>query len=81
MLVRLPPGRARVDGVVVGPCAESPPLKFLGQLVQTENTAPPGLTVIVGDRGQPQGTNRLAVTVTVAVGVGRRQGSGGRATC
>jgi len=42
-------------------------VKFLGQPVQTVNTAPPGLTVIVGVRGQPQGTNRLAVTVTVTV--------------
>jgi hypothetical protein len=31
-------------------------VKFLNQLVQIENTAPPGLSVIVGDRGQPQGT-------------------------
>lgn len=35
--------------------------------MQTENTAPPGLTVIVGDEAEPQGTNWLAVTVTVAV--------------
>jgi hypothetical protein len=47
--------------------AQATPAKFLGQLVQTVNTAPPGLTVIVGVHGQPQGTNRLAATVTVTV--------------
>ena len=43
-------------------------MKCLDRLVQTENTAPPGLTVIVGDRREPQGTNRSAVTVTAVVG-------------
>src|SRR5579862_4250886 len=36
--------------------------------VQTVNTAPPGLTVIVGARREPHGTIQLARTVTTAVG-------------
>ena len=36
-------------------CTE-PAVKFLNQPVQIENTAPPGLTVIVGDCRPPQGT-------------------------
>jgi len=59
---------AAPSGLTAAVGAAPPPGKNHGEPVQTENTAPPGLIVIVGSHGEPQGRYRWVETVTAAFG-------------